>query len=153
MALSPKNISILGSTGSIGTQALDIVRRYPNAFNITALAAHSNIDLLQEQISEFNPTVVAVYDKEKAAELEKRGVGVPVLAGAEGINAIAAEAQAELVLAAIAGTRGLAPTLAAIEAGTVVVASRGANVAQPITRSLPVSRRSEACTTAKPTGV
>lgn len=129
MTLNVKNIAILGSTGSIGTQALGIVRRNPNRFNITALAVHSNIDLLQEQISQFKPNIVAVYDKEKAAELERRGVGVPVLAGAEGIDTIAAEEQTELVLAAIAGTRGLAPTLAAIEAGkNVALANKEALV-------------------------
>ena len=73
-----KTLSILGSTGSIGTQTLDIARKFPKGFEVVGLACHSNIELLKKQIEEFKPKVVAVFDEEKADELK---ADVPVYKG------------------------------------------------------------------------
>ena len=78
-----QNISIIGSTGSIGRQTLEVVEAHPEEWSITALAAYENIDLLEEQIRQFNPEIVAVFDTEKAEILKKR-VNIPVLSGEEG---------------------------------------------------------------------
>lgn len=112
-----KRISILGSTGSIGCSTLDIVRHLgSDAFAVAALAAKSNIDLLEQQAREFHPQLVAVYDEEKARELQKRLPGIPVLAGIEGINAAASFDGADLVVCALVGTLGLIPVIEAIKA-------------------------------------
>jgi 1-deoxy-D-xylulose-5-phosphate reductoisomerase len=112
-----KNISILGSTGSIGVQTLDIARRMN--INITALAAGSNTELLYEQIKEFEPDIAAVYNPGKALELSKRtsGFKTEILSGQEGVNAVAAHNNSEMVIAAIVGMAGLLPTWEAIKAG------------------------------------
>ena len=73
-----KKISLLGSTGSIGTQTLDVVRRYREDFQVTALAAATNIDRLEEQIREFRPKMAAVFDADKALELKRRMEDLPV---------------------------------------------------------------------------
>ena len=67
-----KSLAILGSTGSIGTQTLDIVREHPDKFKVISLVANKNIELLEKQIKEFNPELVVVSDKEKAAELKEK---------------------------------------------------------------------------------
>src|SRR3989338_8076168 len=77
-----KSLSILGSTGSIGTQTLDIVRQHPDKFKAVALSCNSNIELLKKQIEEFKPEVVAVYDEEKADELK---ADIPVHKGMDGL--------------------------------------------------------------------
>lgn len=112
-----KKIAVLGSTGSIGENTLQIVRRLKENFQITALAAHSNIDKLEEQVREFQPEIVAVYDFVKAAELKQRLPGSKIVAGAEGLEEAAACGSSDMVISAIAGTLGLAPTVAAILAG------------------------------------
>lgn len=113
-----KKISILGSTGSIGTQALDIVRLHK--LEITALAANSNITLLEQQAREFRPARVCVYDAAKYAELKSSltDTDIRVLCGMEGLCEIASAGDAELMLNAVVGMVGLLPTLTAIEAGT-----------------------------------
>lgn len=112
-----KKIIILGSTGSIGTQALEIVRC--GGYKVTALAAASNIALLEAQAREFLPDVVAVFNENAAAELKIRLEDTPVkvLSGSEGVCAAASECEGEILLNAIVGIAGLAPTLAAIESG------------------------------------
>lgn len=112
-----KNISILGSTGSIGTQALDIVRKN-NDINVVALAAGSNIDMLEKQIREFSPELVCVFDENRAKELRVNvsDVDVKIVAGMEGLIEAAAIANAELVLTAVVGMIGIRPTIAAIKA-------------------------------------
>ena len=114
-----KKISLLGSTGSIGTQTLDVVRRYREDFQVTALAAATNIDRLEEQIREFRPKMAAVFDADKALELKRRMEDLPVevVSGMEGLMAAATEESADIVLTAVVGMIGIRPTIAAIEAG------------------------------------
>ncbi len=111
-------ITVLGSTGSIGTQTLDIVREY-EGLQVTALAAGSNIDLLERQVREFHPELVCVYEEEKAKELKERltDVTVTVLAGMDGLIECAAHPHTDTVVAAIVGMIGIRPTIEAIKAG------------------------------------
>lgn len=113
-----KTISILGSTGSIGTQTLDVVRATGD-FRVSALTAGSNIDLLEKQMREFHPAMAAVMQEEKAQLLRERteDLGIPVYAGMEGLLAAATEPSAEMVVTAVVGMIGIRPTLKAIEAG------------------------------------
>ena len=114
-----KNLAILGSTGSIGVNTLDVVRRFPGRFKVLSLACGGNIELLQKQISAFGPRVVSVKDK-KSAELLKKRLGkgpVEVLYGVEGMIAAATVPDVDVVISAIVGAAGLVPTMAAIEAG------------------------------------
>ena len=114
-----KRISLLGSTGSIGTQTLDVVRHYSEEFQVTALAASSNITRLEEQIREFKPKMAVVFNEEKAEELKRniKDLNVEVLSGMEGLLAAATEESADIVLTAVVGMIGIRPTIAAIEAG------------------------------------
>lgn len=110
-----KELIILGSTGSIGTQALEVARR--DGYKVNALAAGSNIKLLEEQAREFKPSLVAVFDENAARELENnlKDTDIKVLSGVEGVCE-AATVKGDIVLNAIVGIAGLKPTLAAIEA-------------------------------------
>ena len=110
-----RNISILGSTGSIGTQTLDVVRKL--GLNITALSAHGSIDLLEEQIREFKPEVAAVVDEEKAKELKLRvaDTSTRILSGMDGMLEICRDSS-DVLVNAVVGMVGLAPTLEAIKA-------------------------------------
>lgn len=112
-----KRIAVLGSTGSIGTQALDIIRRCPDRFRAAALSCGKNIKLLEEQIREFSPEAVAVADEKDAAELRKKYRGTEVLCGAEGLKELAAMEGCDMVLNALMGMRGLEPTMAAVKKG------------------------------------
>lgn len=119
-----KALSILGSTGSIGTQTLEIVDDFPELFKVVALTAGKNLDLLVKQIQRHRPEVVALADPNSIAELQERlsscgsALKPPVLlAGNDGICAAAAWASADLVVTGIVGCAGLLPTLAAIRAG------------------------------------
>jgi 1-deoxy-D-xylulose-5-phosphate reductoisomerase len=114
-----KNIVLLGSTGSIGTQTLDVVRHYKEDFQVTALAASSNIEKLEQQIREFKPKLAVVYNEAKAQELALKVADLPVkvLAGMDGLMTAAVEPEADIVLTAVVGMIGLRPTIAAIEAG------------------------------------
>ena len=116
-----KNITILGSTGSIGTQALEIIREHKEELCAAVLTANSNIGLLLEQISEFSPKLVCVYDEKKAEELKgllkEKGINIPVESGSEGLCEAAAFPQSDMVLTAVVGMVGIRPTLAAIHAG------------------------------------
>lgn len=112
-----KRLAILGSTGSIGKNCLAIARHLgKQEVQIVALAARSNIKLLEEQAREFHPKVVAVYEPDQAVELQRRLQHIPVLCGMEGLEAVAVHEQANLVISAISGAIGLAPTVAAIKA-------------------------------------
>lgn len=112
-----KKIAILGSTGSIGTQALDVARA--GGYEITALAAGSNIKLLEEQAREFSVPLVAVMDESAAADLKVRlsDTNTRVVSGEEGVLCAAAETDAQTVLNSVVGIAGLKPTMAAITAG------------------------------------
>ncbi len=113
-----KKISILGSTGSIGTQTLDVVREYPQ-IKVAAISANSNIDLLEAQAREFMPELVCVMNEEKANELKVRLGDTPikVLGGRESLIDAATIESADTVVTAVVGISGLRPTIAAIEAG------------------------------------
>ena len=113
-----KYIAILGSTGSIGTQTLEVVRAQQD-IKVTALSAGDNIDLLELQIREFRPALAAVKTEEKAKELALRisDLNIPVLSGMDGLMAVACEEKAEVLVTAIVGMLGIRPTIAAIEAG------------------------------------
>lgn len=112
-----KKISILGSTGSIGESTLKVARHLKENVRIVALAAHSNIDVLEKQAKEFHPELIAVFDEKKALELKKRLPHIPLESGMEGLKAVASYSGANFVVSAMSGTAGLAPTVAAIEAG------------------------------------
>ena len=115
-----KNIAILGSTGSIGKSALSIAKTHPDLFTISALAANTSVDLIEQQVRQFHPKLVALYDQSAANLLRQRISdlkSVEVMSGAMGISAVAKIDEAELVLEAMGGSIGLLPTLEAIEAG------------------------------------
>ena len=113
-----KNISILGSTGSIGTQTLDIVRAN-NDLNVVAIAAGSNVKMLEEQIREFHPKLVCVYNEEAAGRLKTAvaDTDVKVVAGMDGLIEAATYNSAQIVVTAFVGMIGIRPTLEAIKAG------------------------------------
>lgn len=111
-----KSISLLGSTGSIGKQAIDVVLDHPGDFQVVALAAMKRIDTLEEQIMQVKPKLVAVYDEEKAKKLRARvGTHTRIVAGMEGLIEAATLEEADLVLNAVMGSVGLVPTLEAIK--------------------------------------
>lgn len=113
-----KKIAILGSTGSIGDSTLKVVRHLgPERFQVVALAAHSQIDLLEQQAREFQPELIAVYNRKRAQELQQRLPHIKVVGGEEGIDEVASHSSAQMVISAMSGTVGLKPTLAAIIAG------------------------------------
>lgn len=113
-----KKIAILGSTGSIGTQTLEVVENNQD-IEVTALAAGSNIVLLEQQIRKFHPTLVCVWDEKKALELKASvcDLDVTVVSGMDGLLQVATEPQAEIVVTAIVGMIGIRPTIAAMRAG------------------------------------
>ena len=113
-----KKAAILGSTGSIGTQTLEIARTNKD-IGITALAARNNITLLEEQIREFRPKLAAVWSREKAAELRSRvrDLEVKIVSGMDGLLEVACEPEAEILVTAIVGMIGILPTIEAIKAG------------------------------------
>ena len=112
-----KKIAVLGSTGSIGTQALEVIREHSDKLQATVLVAHRNTDLLRQQIEEFHPELVAVTDREAGKQLRATYTGpTKIIVGPEALTAAAAAANAEIVLVAI----GIAPTLAAIDAHKVI---------------------------------
>lgn len=112
-----KKIAILGSTGSIGTQTLEVVRANGD-LQVTALSAGSNISMLEEQIREFKPIYAVVYEEEKAKELKIKvaDTGVKVLSGMEGLLTIASMKESDILVTAIVGMIGIRPTIAAIKA-------------------------------------
>lgn len=113
-----KKIAILGSTGSIGTQTLDIVREQGD-IQVAALSAGGNIDLLEKQMREFKPQFVSVWEEEKAKELRIRtaDMGIPVASGMNGLIETATMEESEILVTAIVGMLGIRPTIAAISAG------------------------------------
>ncbi len=113
-----KNITILGCTGSIGVNTLDVARRFPDRFRVMALSCGANVDLVEAQAREFSPKLVTVRDKKAAAALKKRlGNGVRVLHGIEGLVEAASLDGVDMVVSSIVGAAGLVPTMAAIESG------------------------------------
>ena len=113
-----KKIALLGSTGSIGTQTLDVVRNQGD-IQVTAMAAGSNIALLEKQIREFHPSIAAVWDEKKALELKVKVADLPVkvVSGMDGLLEAATEKEAQIVVTSVVGMIGIRPTIAAMEAG------------------------------------
>ncbi|MBI4681913.1 MAG: 1-deoxy-D-xylulose-5-phosphate reductoisomerase [Nitrospirae bacterium] len=112
-----KNIAILGSTGSIGKNTLEVISRHRDKFRVTALAVKNNVSILEEQIAEFKPDVVAVFDEAAAGRLRKKNPSVKILSGEQGMIDVATLDGVETVVSAIVGSPGLVPTLEAIKAG------------------------------------
>ena len=114
-----KKIAILGSTGSIGTQTLDVVRQHREDFEVTALSAGGNIDLLERQIREFHPSLISVGSEEKARELKQKtaDLQIEIRYGMEGLLAVAAQEESQILVTAVVGMLGIRPTSAAIRAG------------------------------------
>jgi len=138
-----RRIAILGSTGSIGMSTCEVVRELGGAVEIVALAAGSNVERLAAQAREFGPRLVAVADESRAGELAAMVPGVEVAAGPEGLNRVAACAEAEMVVSAIVGAAGVVPTLEAIRAGKdVALANKEALVAAgPVVMELVQAKR------------
>lgn len=113
-----KKIAILGSTGSIGTQTLDIVREQGD-IQVVAMAAGSNISLLEAQMREFRPSLVSVWDEKKAKELRTntKDLGIKIVSGMEGLLEVSVIPESEVLVTAIVGMLGIRPTIAAIKAG------------------------------------
>ena len=114
-----KKIAILGSTGSIGTQTLDVVREHSDELQVVALAAGSNKERLKEQIKEFHPKLVSLPDEKKAQELKEELAGeqVEVVCGMEGLIEVAGADSADVVVTAVVGMMGILPTMEAIKKG------------------------------------
>lgn len=115
----PKRIALLGSTGSIGTQTLDVISRYPAYFTVDVLTARNNIKLLEQQAKKFRPAMIVIGNKAYYRQLKEnlKNFPVKVYAGDEAIEQVVAESNIDMVIAAIVGYSGLRPTVAAIKAG------------------------------------
>lgn len=122
-----RRIAIIGSTGSIGTQALDIVRTYPDRLSVAALAAGRNVAAMEAQIREFHPDLACLWDGKAARDLRERVKDLPVrvVCGMDGLCEIAMMPESDLFLNAVVGMIGIQPTLAAIAAGrTIALANK-----------------------------
>lgn len=119
--MKPQNLTVLGATGSIGVNTLDVVRRHPSRYRVFALCAHSQLDKLFEQCLEFKPRFAVLRDSTLAAELDRRcraaGLSVAVRHGVEALVEMSSDPEVDTVMAAIVGAAGLEPTLAAARAG------------------------------------
>src|SRR5579859_190720 len=125
MTQFPRRIALLGSTGSIGQQTLDVVRSFPEHFRVVGLAARSNITLLAQQAQEFRPSLVACFAGTPEIEAAARAAFPNVALGEEGLFEVATHPDADIVVAATSGLQGLEPTLAAIRAGkTIALANK-----------------------------
>ena len=122
-----KKISLLGSTGSIGVNTLDVVERYPEKFKVIALSAGSNIEVFAQQIRKFKPAMAAIFDTTKVDALKKLvgDLKVEIVSGAEGAVAVAALSEADMVVSGVVGSAGLLPAMAALKAGkTLALANK-----------------------------
>lgn len=115
-----KSICLLGSTGSVGRTTLDVVRQMKNLFQVHALAAKSNIEVIKQQIEEFSPKIVAVYEEKKAQELRASFPHLPIVSGKAGLIEAACAEEVQLVVVAMSGMESLPATLAAIRAKKVL---------------------------------
>ncbi|MGH9337793.1 MAG: 1-deoxy-D-xylulose-5-phosphate reductoisomerase, partial [Vicinamibacteria bacterium] len=118
--MQSKGISILGSTGSIGTNTLRVLERFPHRFRVVGLAGGRRSDLLREQIARFRPIVVSLASEEEALALRSEFPEVEVRSGVEGMVGVATHVECDFVMSATVGAVGLVPTLRAIEAGKTV---------------------------------
>ncbi|MCR5673901.1 MAG: 1-deoxy-D-xylulose-5-phosphate reductoisomerase [Lachnospiraceae bacterium] len=114
-----KNVVVMGSTGSIGTQTLDIIRNHPDELRVVALTANSSVDLICDQAMEFKPDLVAMYDRDAADKVAARlaGCNIKVVAQMDGLIEAAEKKEADIVVTAMVGMIGIRPTIAAIKAG------------------------------------
>lgn len=113
-----KKVLIIGSTGSIGINTLNVIRNFPDRFRVAALTINTRIDLLEPQIYEFKPPIVVVKDEKLAAELRRKlTIKCEVLSGIEGLTSVAAKLDYDILLGAMVGFAGLSPTLEAIKRG------------------------------------
>jgi 1-deoxy-D-xylulose-5-phosphate reductoisomerase len=123
-----RSLAIIGSTGSVGAQALDVVRRHPDRFRVVGLGAGSSHELLMGQVREFMPPLVAIADEDAAAELTQHleaVKGVEILSGPEAMETLARDSEADMVLNAMVGAIGLGPSLAALQSGkTLALANK-----------------------------
>jgi 1-deoxy-D-xylulose-5-phosphate reductoisomerase len=123
--MSVKQVAILGSTGSIGVNTLDVIRAHPDRFKVVALTAAKQVDLLAQQCSEFKPAIAVVADADGAARLSKllleKGINTQVLYGPQALVSAVTESNCDTVMAAIVGAAGLVPALAAAKAGKRVL--------------------------------
>ncbi|MHB0999577.1 MAG: 1-deoxy-D-xylulose-5-phosphate reductoisomerase [Armatimonadota bacterium] len=128
-----KNIALLGSTGSIGTQVLDVVSRLPERLKVVSMAAHRNLNLFAEQVKKYQPMLASIGTEEDARKLRELigcSNGTKIMWGAEGLNQVAVIPEADVTVVSVAGTVGLAPTMAAISAGKdIALASKEVLVA------------------------
>lgn len=125
--MTMKRIAVLGSTGSIGTQTLEIVRAYKEELEVTALAAGSNVEKLEEQIREFHPSLAVLWSEEAAKELKERtaDLEIEIACGMEGMLQLAVQPQADILVTAVVGMIGIRPTIAAIrEKKTIALANK-----------------------------
>lgn len=113
--MDKKNLTIIGSTGSIGTQTLQVLDEFPEAYRVKGLSCDSNIDLLEKQVKTYRPERVCVMNPEKALAFEKRVPDIEVLTGLDGLISVASDTDNDLLLTAVSGMIGLEPTLHAIE--------------------------------------
>ncbi|MDR0683361.1 MAG: 1-deoxy-D-xylulose-5-phosphate reductoisomerase [Dysgonamonadaceae bacterium] len=120
--MKKRQIAILGSTGSIGTQALDVIRQHPEIFEVYALTANNQVELLIEQARRFEPEIVVIANESKYIQLKEglKDLPVKIWAGADAISQIVEEEPIDLVLAAMVGYSGLKPTIQAIKAGKAI---------------------------------
>ena len=116
---TPKGLAVLGSTGSVGVNTLDVVAAHPEKFVVLALAAHSNVDALEEQVRRLHPCLAVLFDEDKAAVLRHRlrDLDVEVDAGLEGLCRAATYEGVQMVMSAVVGSIGLLPTIQAVQAG------------------------------------
>ena len=125
MTSFPRRIALLGSTGSIGRQTLDVIRCFPEHFRVVALAARSNISLLAQQAQEFSPAITACFAETPEQEIAAREALPNVIFGEQALLDVATHPDVDIVVAATSGLMGLAPTLAAIKAGkTIALANK-----------------------------
>ena len=142
-----KHLTILGSTGSIGTQSLEVVRAYRDKLCVTALAARTNVDLMEAQIREFHPKKAVMWTEEAAGQLKERIKDLPVEVGygMEGLLEISAMPETDVVLTAIVGMIGIRPTIAAIEnKKTIALANKetlvtAGHIIMPLAKKMGVS--------------
>ena len=137
-------LAILGSTGSIGTNALEIVRRFPDRFRVRALTANTSTAALAAQVAEFNPDVAVMGDEAYAADLRRRlptGMKTEVLAGSDGFRQAAAMEAVDTVVTAVVGATGLMPTISAIEAGKTVALANKETLVMAGDMVMPLARR------------
>ena len=146
MSKEPRCLSILGATGSIGTQCLDIVRRHSDKLDVIALAANRNVAQLVELALEFKPAFVALADASMHSQLSSllKGTGIRVWSGLEGVCQCATLEQADIVLGAASGFAGLKPVLAALEAGQTVALANKETLVAAGHLAMPAARRNGA---------